>query len=323
MKGPFPAMIVRTIALSVFVISLSGCQETQPPSSIPATPAESPLHVPPTTESLALPATQILPTLESLPAWWLIPTPSSQAPLEVIVTPNVPYTSERLLDVYRPATTGDWPVVVVFHGGLDSKSTVSDLARAIAEQGTVVFAPTWHADPPRLSSSIRVGAEDAACAIRFARAHASTYGAHDNRVVVVGQSAGALVGALMMLAGDEFHGDCLTEQGSALPDAFVGLDGIYDPIPFIPEEVLRAAPTDSLSIDPYTYVDRGPRREGVRFLLFVGSYETAQRHSQAFRDALQAAGYDVLLVQVPGVDHVGMARPLPQTVDAIAHLLRP
>ena len=64
-------------------------------------------------------------------------------------------------------------------------------------------------------------------------------------------------------------------------------------------------------------------REGVSFLLFVGSYLTAQVQGQAFRDALQAAGYEVQLVQIPGIDHNDMARRQPETINAIAELLHP
>jgi acetyl esterase/lipase len=78
-----------------------------------------------------------------------------------------------------------------------------------------------------------------------------------------------------------------------------------------------------LRLDPFTYIGRVPKRPGISFLLFVGTFPTAQRHSQAFRDALQAAGYSVLLVQIPGVDHNGFWRPLPETVDAAVSLFSP
>jgi acetyl esterase/lipase len=302
MKMTFRAIFA--LALAMLGFAQSGCQPIQPTSSVPVT--------------------QVLPTHESLlPIWWMNPTLSLQAPIPISATTDIPYTSEELLDVYAPVSTGDWPIVVVFHGAGDYKGMVSDLARAIAEQGAVVFAPTFHSNAPKPSSRIDVGAEDAACAIRFARAHASAYGGQADRVIVVGHSAGGLMGALMMFAGDEFHGDCLTQEGSALPDAFVGLDGTYDPIAFTPDEVLQASPADCIKIDPFTYIKRKPKRENISFLLFIGSYETTQRHGQAFRDALQAAGYEVQLVQIPGINHNDMARPQPQTLNAIAELLHP
>jgi hypothetical protein len=299
MKKIFRTVLILAVAMLGF--ALSGCRPAQSSSSIPVT--------------------QVLPTPESLlPMWWMNPTLSAQAPLEISAAIDIPYTSEEALDIYAPINAGDWPVVVVYHGGGDYKGMVSELSQAIAAQGAVVFAPTYHSSAPDPSSRIGLGAEDAAC---FARAHASTYGGHDDRLIVVGHSIGGMMGVLMMFAGDDFQGDCLTREGSALPDAFVGLDGGYDPIPFMPDEVLASAPADCLKIDPFTYIDQKPRREGVSFLLFVGSYLTAQVEGQALRDALLAAGYEVQLIQIPGIDHNDMAWPQPETINAITELLHP
>jgi acetyl esterase/lipase len=242
------------------------------------------------------------------------------------VTTNVSYTHTRTLDVYAPATSGDWPLVVVLHQNASVKETMYGLSKAIAGQGAVVFAPDYEEPaqgmtPGRLMLS---GDENAACAIRFARAHVAEYGGNDRRVLVVGHSQGAFVGAVMMFAGNEFPGDCLTEGGSAMPDAFVGVDGGYDPIPHLSEEKLKAAPAEAIKIDPFTYIGQKPIREGVRFVLFAGDFEPAVLSSQAFRDALQAAGYDVSFTRIPGADHMEMASGrVPQITRAIADLLRP
>jgi len=113
-------------------------------------------------------------------------------------------------------------------------------------------------------------------------------------------------------------------EGSAVPDAFVGLDGTYDVISFIPEGVLRAAPAECARISPFTFVGRKPIRARSRFVLFVSDNQLLQQHAQAFRDALQAAGYDVSLAQIAGVDHLAIGSgSVPETVGAIANLMRP
>jgi dienelactone hydrolase len=77
------------------------------------------------------------------------PTPASQVLLEVTKTLEVPYTSQEFLDVYHPVSAGDWPVVVIFHGGGDIKELFGDLAAAIASHGAVVFVPTRDSGAPK------------------------------------------------------------------------------------------------------------------------------------------------------------------------------
>jgi len=266
----------------------------------------------PTTESVV---TQRLPTPESYPTAAVIPLP---APLQINDKTDLPYNSYELLDVFSPVSAGSWPVVIVLHGGGVTKASVSDLARAIAGLGAVVFAPSYDT-----STGPENYAEDVACAIRFGRAHASQYGGKDDRVIVVGTSLGGMAGALMMFAGDEFKGDCLTRQGSAFPDAEISLDGGFDPIPYAPKETCQSEPGVCLKIDPFTYISRKPIRNGVRFVLLVGEFSDAQKDSQAFRDALLTAGYEVSLAQIPGLDHMEMSMPGPETLSAIMSLLHP
>ena len=275
------------------------------------------------TPAVAIPVTQVLPTPESFPTWWRNPTPGSSGPFQVTKTGGIHYTNEESLDVYNPITPGDWPVVIVFHGGGDDKSSIAPLAEAIAEQGAVVFVPTRRSEGTNPVSGNPLGFEDAACSVRFTRAQAFMYGGNASRLIAVGYAEGGLMGALMMLAGDEFYGDCLTQEGSALVDVFLGLDGIYDPIPFLAAETIKKQPEFCFRIDPFTYINRIQKRSGIIFMLFVSSDLTLQKQAQAFRDALQAASYEVLLMQIPGIDHNVMVKPQPQVIDAIATLLRP
>jgi acetyl esterase/lipase len=259
--------------------------------------------------------TQRLPTPEHYPTAVVIPLPN---PLQINEKIDLPYNSYELLDVFSPVNPGNWPVVIVLHGGGVTKASVSDLAKATAGLGAVVFAPSYDT-----STGPEKYAEDVACAVRFGKAHASEYGGKDDRVIVVGTSLGGMAGALMMFAGDEFKGDCLTQQGSALPDAEVSLDGGFDPIPYAPKEVCQSEPEVCLKIDPFTYISQKPIRDGVRFVLLVGEFGDAQKDTQAFRDALLAAGYKVSLAQIPGLDHIEMSAPGAETLSAIMSVLYP
>ena len=42
----------------------------------------------------------------------------------------------------------------------------------------------------------------------------------------------------MALTGDDFQGDCVVPEGSALPEIFIGLDGAYE----LPKFVTKYTP---------------------------------------------------------------------------------
>lgn len=77
----------------------------------------------------------------------------------------------------------------------------------------MVITPTYRSSKPQgeqiTREIITAGWQDAACALRFARAKAADYGGDPARVIVVGYSGGGTAGAVMALAGDDFDGDCL------------------------------------------------------------------------------------------------------------------
>lgn len=304
MEQPVKASFPMIVFLIILIIT-SGCSNGGSPTG-------------PTPTAMLTPVEQVLPTPENYR--------KARAPrslpedLAVSISSDIPYTSQQMLDVYSPEAAGDWPLVLVLHGAGDYKAMVSSLAEGISALGAVVFVPTWSqesADP------VGTAFENAACAIRFARAHASEYGSLGERVIIVGYSAGAVVGAVMMLAGDEFRGDCLTEAGSAFPQILVGLDGGYDLIATTPADQLQEDPAAWIRLDPFSYIGRVPMREEMRFVLLVGSNVTLQSHTQAFRDALKASGYDVTLSQIPGINHWDMSLPQPETLGIVNDLLHP
>jgi predicted esterase len=90
---------------------------------------------------------------------------------------------------------------------------------------------------------VREMGETLLCAVRFAHAHAEEYGGNPDRVILVGFSAGAWMGAQVALAGEtletrwaalaESAGEpprqvgCTAPDGSPDVDAFVGIAGPY------------------------------------------------------------------------------------------------
>jgi acetyl esterase/lipase len=308
MRRVKPISIGLLIALACM---MSSCA-VEPPPVVASVMYHGALSTPtaptPATPTALLPST---PTYQ--------PTPDLSTPtlsplldkkLEINVVTDIPYTSERKLDVYSPVTPGDWPVVVVLHGGDLTKSAVQGISKAIAQNGAVVFTPTYRSGQPYPPSDrVLGGIEDAACAVRFARAEAEQYGTKNSaRLVLAGHSAGGAIGLTVMLAGDDFKGDCLVKEGSALPDAFVGLDGAYDILPLVSQDALERAPLEEWKkFTPFTYVDREPIREGVSFYILCGSEEELRQMGLRMYQALQTAGYRAYLAFLPGVDHMSMA----------------
>jgi len=220
---------------------------------------------------------------------------------------NIRYTSGEKIDVYSPADHADWPIIVILHGGGLRKEDVSILANALAGQGVVVFAPEYLSYPPP-PDKIMTGVEEVACAIRFARVYGPDYGGNPNRIIVVGHSGGGSFGAVAALAGDQFHGDCLVTGESAIPDMFIGLDGAYDILRYVPEEKLRLAPPEEwIMFSPFTYIRDSTSPKDLPFHLFVGKEIELLQNAQAFQDALQQAGFHASLTQFPGIDHMYIA----------------
>lgn len=317
-----PCRLLRLALAGSLVWLLSACT----PKALPAIPTPSATVVIPTppatsTPEPALPPTQAFPSPEPSPTATVEAT--LPAAMEVGVSSNLDYARDVQLDVYSPVGPGEWPVVLLLHGGGLSKTSVSGLARAIAGQGAVVFAPTYASDEPS-PDAITLGAEQAGCAARYARAHAAEYGGRSERLVAAGHSAGGAFAMLLALAGDKFIGECVVTEGSGLVDGVVGLDGAYDLMRYISAGRLKSASAEAwLAVSPYAQLERQPFHPGVTVRLFVGRETELVQDGQTMRDALAAAGYPVEFTQVPGVDHMGMASSLrAQTVLAILELAR-
>lgn len=291
--------IVRSIVVLSIMSLLQACSVNN--ISPPASPTVKTSPEP----TFDLPPTQIFPTPLITPT--KAPTPELLSGMEITENANIYYKSDQKLDVFSPQLQKDWPIVVILHGGGVDKKSVRSLGIALAEQGAVVFIPEYqsYAPPP---DQIMTGVKDSACAIRFAREQGSNYGGNPNQIIVVGHSAGGAFGAVITLASDQFHGDCLVNEGSAIPDIFIGLDGAYDILRYTPEERLRkASPEEWQWMSPYTYIETTPNASNIPFYLFVGKETELLQDAQAFRDALINKGYSVTLTQFPGVDHMYMA----------------
>jgi acetyl esterase/lipase len=339
--GQIFASPIRGVLLIVSIFMVSACQ-VRVPTMVEAQATEFIVVQSPTTiekQAAELPAVQesTVPspveknqdsqnqTAETKPTER--PRPARQptieaGPYQVEVFQDIPYTSQRKLDVYAPQGSGVWPVVVVYHGGLGTpKEAMKGLAEAIAQYGVVVFVPTWQTMP---WNRLPQGAEDAACAVRFSRAHAAEYNANPSRVTGVGHSGGATIGSLIALIGDNFVGDCLVEEGSGYLEAFVALEGPYYMPAFAKSMGAYSLAPEEMweELSPLLHAQQKPAREGVEFHIFIGEdiQKSKREDTDAFYEALLETGYPATLTVLSGVSHMYFAAPLEQTVEAVLEL---
>lgn len=200
--------IVRWIAV---IAVLAGCNALTPtPTNVPATP------------TLLTQARTAVPTLSATGA----PTPaqpprSTRTPLFDLalvgkIDRDVTYcTADGValkLDLYHPLMTrgGLAPVVVNVHGGSwmggdkAHSETLADIPELVS-RGYLVAAVNYRLAP---KSKFPAQIEDVKCAVRYLRAHATTYTLDPNRIGALGCSAGGHLVAMLGLTDGhaEFEG---------------------------------------------------------------------------------------------------------------------
>ncbi len=100
----------------------------------------------------------------------------------------------HVLDVYQPdapAPSGGWPVLVNFHGGgfvRGDKSQRANVGWFFAQHGVLTVLPNYRLAPGNQWPS---GPQDVVAAWQWLRANAARFGGNPDRIVLVGESAGA------------------------------------------------------------------------------------------------------------------------------------
>jgi acetyl esterase/lipase len=133
------------------------------------------------------------------------------------------------LDVYKPRYSVKAPVLVFFYGGSwqgGSRDLYSFVGASLAAQGIVTVVPDYSIFPP---ARFPMFVEDAARAVRFARARAAQWGGDPARLVLMGHSAGAYIAAMLSFDPQWLRKVGLNSQTDLA--AFIGLAGPYDFLP--------------------------------------------------------------------------------------------
>ena len=169
-------------------------------------------------------------------------------------------------------------MIVLAHeycGQAGCKRYLALLADVLSLDGAVVFNAEF-GDPQKGNTHGWLKSRDLACAVRFARSRAASFGGDPSRVTLVSHLSASWSAATVALDGDEHVGDnCLATSGSAMPDAFVGI-----------ADAPNSSHTPELGGNPELQVR-----------MIIGSRDAtvtpaAFRRVGAFVDALADAGYD-------------------------------
>ncbi len=227
---------------------------------------------------------------------------------------TVGFGDDLAADVFAPERPGAYPVAVLVHGGgwvAGDRRSLWPLAEGLAARGFVAYTPEYRT--LARGGRFPVTVDDVACAVRLARRDAARFTSTPDRVVLIGHSAGAHLGALVAFGGDEFGTSC-PDPGAQDVVGFVGLAGPYDidrlELVLVPFFGTRLAddPEPWRRGNPFTYVTEDL---GVPTLLVHGEADPVVPpfFSEELAGALDEAGTPVTLRLLAGVDHSTVTDP--------------
>ena len=225
-----------------------------------------------------------------------------------------------MLDIYRPASAGQYPSVVQVYGGAWQRGAPEDdakFATYLAARGFVVFAIDYrHAPQWPWPAQI----EDVRAALGWVREHGGEYDADVSRLALFGRSAGA---QLAMVAAYEFNAvPFIPAMPVRAVVSYYGpvdlTDGYRNPPRPDPLDVrsIEAAflggtpdqmPDRYREASPITYVSR---RLPPSLLIYGGrDHVVLPRFGAMLDDRLHAVGATSVLLTIPWAEHAFDAIP--------------
>ncbi len=152
----------------------------------------------------------------------------------VQVEENIAYSTlgNRVLhlDIYRPEAPGQYPAVMLIHGGgwrSGDRSQGIPIAQRIAERGYVAVTVEYRLS---IEALYPAAVHDLKAAVRWLRAHSAEHGIDSTKIAALGVSAGGHLAALLGTTTGikRFEGEGGSGGYSSTVQAVVDIDGILD-----------------------------------------------------------------------------------------------
>jgi acetyl esterase/lipase len=240
-------------------------------------------------------------------------------------------------DLYTPRGVNPVPALVALHGGgwkRGDRSRYRDLGEYLASRGIALFAADYRlVDPAKGTARFPAAVADARDAVKFLRKHAASHGIDPARIGILGDSAGAHLGALVALAANhprfrEADVEPSLNGVSCEVRVVAGVYGVYDmlaqwehdlitrPLDPITEHFLGVSALDNRALyqeaSPLTYVTTA-NAAPLSFLIAWGTADDIcepKTQSEAFLAALKRVGCFVRSAVVPDAPHFWIGDPI-------------
>ena len=217
---------------------------------------------------------------------------------ELEVRRDLDVAGVTVTDVFAPSDGDQLPVVVMLHGTGGEREVMEPLARAVAEEGVVVYLPSWPVIdqvavfPGDDDEPFRRQAEAVVCALRFARRTAAEYGGDPDDLTLFGHSGGATAGARVALVETPpWPGIDCDPTVSHTPARFIATGGDF-------LGWYQYATECPDLFEPYHPMTIDPSNADLEVRLIHGYYDTAvdARVSVLFDEHMTDCGFDSALI---------------------------
>lgn len=227
-------------------------------------------------------------------------------------------TAGQTLDIYIPRPRPDAAdVVVFFYGGgwnSGSKDDYAFVGDALTSRGYVVVVADYRKYPQvRFPDFVHDGAE----AVAWTLEHIAEYGGNPRNLHVMGHSAGAHLGALLV-SDPRYMG-----QADVSPRAVRSFAGLAGPYHFVPEKELYKKVFGPAERYPEMHVDNFIKGDEPPMLLLHGGADNTVGlgNLTTLQTAIAEQGGHVDTRVYDGQGHVGMITPLTRPLRGSAPIL--